>query len=994
MTQSLDNNQVITRKFIRQALKAWPNSAELGALPLAGAHSVARQREQAGHMDNPVGRGIALRHLLQKAVEQLKPIADLKEAPSFEEPQWRLYHIIHEQFLQNRRAQDIRTEMGVSESGYFNDQRKALDALVAIFKEWEMVTTTAEIDPQPVPTLTPIVEPTVGNLPHPATSFIGRQEERKRIAHLLQQEDCRLISIIGPGGMGKTRLAIQAAAEQQHIAYFVQLEPIDSAELIVPTIAQTVHFTVDSQEDALRQLVNFLRPKQWLLVLDNFEHLTQSGASLITALLNQTPHLKLLVTSRERLNVRGEWVIDLHGLEVPETTTIDPQSYSAVRLFLNALEQVRAGETAPMAELPAVVQICQMVQGMPLGLELAASWGSMLSCQEIASEIKNSLDFLEAAYRDLPARHQSLRAVFDHSWALLNEQEQAAFRKLAVFRGGFDRTAAKEVAEAHLPLLHALTSKSLLRLTSSGRYAIHPLLRQFAREKLQDQPDDWEDAHAKHGRYFVRFMRTHVESLKQGGHQQEALEQAERELENVRLAWRWALTEQQDEMLLAAAEAIYHFFAMTNRAREGEETVGAVVAHLQAQPLPHLTSIQKRLLGFAQGIRARFLYIMGRKKEAQQLFQEALTLLRTDGETAEIALISLFAIPANLKTPSFRPRELYEESLAYFERINDKWGIATTYVRYVDHMRSTNTADDDGIQREVMEKSLRLRQQIGDQRGVANCLNYLCDLAYSRGDYEEAHERAAQSLAIHQALGNQIGRAHSLNHLGQVAGSIGAYPEARGYYQESLNLLRSYGNPRETADALDCVGYVTYLMGEYESAAPYYRESLQISREIDDTHGEAWSLHNLGDIARARGHYQRAKQLYTESYTLHQTSDPLSWGSAVSLDKLGRVTLLMGEAAEAREHFLEALRIATFTKRNREALDALLNLSRLFVLEGQAQDAADLLALIVRHPATAKETLDEAHREMMRLNVQPTKRTLTLDEISGHLLSETAPSNR
>ncbi|MCB0032420.1 MAG: tetratricopeptide repeat protein, partial [Anaerolineales bacterium] len=859
MTQSLDNKQVITRKTIRQALKAWPNSAALGGLPLANARSVARQRAQAGYEDNPAGRGIALRHLLQKAIEQLKPDADANEAPSFEEPQWRLYHIMQEQILQNRRAQDIREEMGVSESGYFNDQRRALDGLVAAFKEWELVPTTAESGPHPLITL-PVAETAVSNLPHPSTTFIGRQEERQRIAHLLQQADCRLISIIGPGGMGKTRLAIQAATEQGHTAYFVQLEAIDTAELIVPTIAQTVHFAVDSQEDALPQLVNFLRPKHWLLVLDNFEHLTQAGIAVINTLLNQTPHLKLLVTSRERLNVRGEWIIDLHGLDVPETNTADPQSYSAVCLFLNALERVRAGETAAPDELPAVVQICQLVQGMPLGLELAASWGSMLSCTEIASEIKNSLDFLAAAYRDLPARHQSLRAVFDHSWLLLNEQEQAAFRKLAVFRGGFDRTAAKEVAEAHLPLLHALTSKSLLRLTSNGRYSVHPLLRQFAREKLQEQTNDWTEAHAKHGRYFVRFMRTHVEALKKGGHQQEALEQAERELENVRLAWRWALTEQQDEMLLTAAEAIYHFFAMTNRAREGEETVRGVVAHLQARPLAHLTPLQKRLLGFAQGIQARFLYIMGRQKEAQQLFQEALTLLRTYGEAAATALISMFAIPANLKTPTFRPQELYEESLAYFEHSDDKWGIATTYVRYVDHVRSTNTTDDDGIQRELMETCLRLRQQIGDQRGVANCLNYLCDLAYSRGDYEEAHERAAQSLAIHQTLGNQIGRAHSLNHLGQVAGSLGAYSEAQGYYQESLSLLRSYGNPRETADALDCVGYVTYLMGEYEAAAPYYQESLQISREIEDTHGEAWSLHNLGDIARARGLYQRAKQ--------------------------------------------------------------------------------------------------------------------------------------
>ena len=723
-------------------------------------------------------------------------------------------------------------------------------------------------------------------------------------------------------------------------------------------------------------------------MLDNFEHLTRGGAQIIASILQYAPQMKLIITSRERLHLRGEWVIDLHGLVVPEDTqTAAPEKYSAVQLFVEALERVRAGQPVTAAKMEDIVRICQLVRGMPLALELAASWGGVLSCADIAAEIQHSLDFLASAYRDLPARHQSLRAVFQHSWELLTEEEQEAFQRLAVFRGGFGRTAAREVAGAPLLLLHSLASKSLLRVGESGRYSIHPLLRQFAREQLRADEEIFGVTQRRHAQFYAAFVGEHAQQLKKGGEQKTAVERADQEIENVRLAWRWALAQGEYGTILAAAEGLYHFFATTNRVREGSQTVGRVINDLRRFSWDGLTLTQRRLMGMARGLEARFHHIMGHHELAREGFEEGLRILEGDGSAAELAFISLLAIPGRLGEAGLRPEELYQRCLSYYQAHDDRWGIASAHMRYVDYLRSTQTGDDHGVQRELMTQSLAIREAIGDQRGVANTLNYLCDLAYAEGEYEDARKWAAQSLTIHQTLDNQIGRAHSLNHLGQVAGSLGSYEEARQAYQESLGLLRNFGNPREVATALDCVGYVTYLMDEYSRAEPYYRESLEISREIGDVHGEAWSLHNLGDIERARGAYEAAQQLYEESCRLHQESDPLSWGGAVALDKLGRVTLLMGEAEKAERHFREALRIAIVTGRTREALDALFNLGHLFMRRGDVDEAAEMLQIIVYHPATAKETLDAAERKLSVGDLRLERPGLSLLEMSERLLN-------
>ncbi|MDJ0753356.1 MAG: tetratricopeptide repeat protein [Ardenticatenaceae bacterium] len=953
------------RQTIRSALKGWSNLAKLGDHPLTGLRLVANRRTAAGHADTASGRGIALRAVLQEAINRLRPEGETQ--PDFTHPGWRSYFILQEQFIKGRRARDLRKVMGLSESGYFADQRRALDAVADMLREQEI----SSAIPEPglgTPSIS--TQKTTGHhLPHPSTQFVGRVEEQKKIRHLLSQDECRLISLIGPGGMGKTRLAVEAARQQSTLsAYFVPLEAVETAEQLVVSIAQAVHFEFDSFEANDRsvndppqaQLLNFLRGKHLLLLLDNFEHLTQAGSQLVTALMHHAPHLKLLVTSRARLNVRGEWLIDLRGLDLPpaDAEGPDPQSYSAGELFVQTLVRVRAGRPLAAKERPAVGEICRLVEGMPLGLELAASWGNMLTCPEIAAEIRHNLDFLQGTFSDLPQRHRSLRAVFSHSWELLTAPEKKVFLSLTVFRGGFDRAAAVAVAQATLPILHGLAGNSLLQINEIGRFEIHELVQQFAAEKLHHNQPAWNEAHARHGRYFAEFLRQRAPHFKSGKKQKEALRQTELELENIRQAWRWALKNGQEQTLIDSIEAIYLFFSMTNRPREGHDILHLVIAHLDN--LRPLNGRQNRLLGLAHGILGRFLTLMGRRKEAQVVFKEALLLLAEHGKANERALIEMLAIAADLSEAEIRPEALYERSLAHFEGEQDHWGIANCHLKLVGQWRIGGSPGNHAQQKAVLQLSLENWQKIGDRRGIANTLNYLCDVAYEQGEYADAQQFATRSLAIHEGLGNTIGMAHSLNHLGQVAGTIGRYRDAQRYYQQSLAILRDYGNLREVAVCLDCVGYVSYLLADYKTARQCYEESLTISRDLDDVPGIAWSLHNLGDLARADNRFIEAKRLYFESIRLHKTKDPLSWGGVVALDKLGRVTMALGEREEAEKFFLEALSIANTTGRGRETLDALFNLGRICLARGEVRRAGEILAAVVTHPAVAKETQDAA----------------------------------
>ena len=335
-------------------------------------------------------------------------------------------------------------------------------------------------------------------LPVHGTPFVGREAELPEVTQLLAQHECRLLTMTGVGGVGKTRLAQEVVRGLLGLelfndgVFFVPLEALTSAGSISNALADALGLVLSGQVDAGIQVVRFLSEKRTLLVLDNFEHLLE-GTPLLVDLMRNCPHLKLLVTSRERLNLESEWVFGVEGLAVPKAggTTLERAGYySAVQLFVQRAKRAQQRFSLTPEALPAVTRICQLVEGLPLAIEMAASWLRILFPQGIVEQLEKGLDVLEASNRDLPERHSSIRAVFDHSWDLLSEVERGVLRCLSVFHGGFSLEAASEVAEVTLPILASLGSKSFLTLTPAGRYEQHPLVLEYARERLAEQPGD------------------------------------------------------------------------------------------------------------------------------------------------------------------------------------------------------------------------------------------------------------------------------------------------------------------------------------------------------------------------------------------------------------------------------------------------------------------------------------------------------------------------
>jgi predicted ATPase/DNA-binding SARP family transcriptional activator len=775
------------------------------------------------------------------------------------------------------------------------------------------------------PTLGPQSETTY-RLPPQPTPFIGRQEELAALDRLVTDPDVRLVTIVGHGGLGKTRLLIEAAAAQLnnfvHGVVLVELAPVNPADFVgvieplVATIADALDLPLQRSSDPKEQLVNYLREKEMLLLLDNFEHLLDS-AVVVAHILRDAPQLKTVITSRERLNLREEWQYSLEGLSFPlivESSDVSTTDYSAIQLFQQRALQVRSTFNLA-AEYPAVVRICQLVEGLPLGIELAAAWTRMMSCQEIAQEIELGIDILATNLRDLPERQRSLRAIFDHSWVHLTGEEQAVFAKLSVFRGGFRRDAAGIVAGASLHDLSSLVDQSLVRVTPGGRYELHQLLRQFAAGKLGQTPGDEEQTQADHGQFYLQFLRKQEPHLK-GARMQEAMAEISTDIDNVRAAWRWSVALDWGEEFPGVLEPLWLFYEVRGWFLEAEDAFGRVVGMLRPKCAMKLEPSESSdvvgvcfLLGRALTYLGWFQGRLGHAGQAEATIQESLSLLRLAGGSAQREIALSLTFLGEIMFTGGVP--LIEEGALIFKEAVDPWGHAFALI-------------------------------------------LLSQLAGVEGAYSEAERLARESAAIYDSLGEQYWVLYNLNTLGRMAQARGLYAEAEVHFQECLARRRQSGDRTGTAFTLKDLGEVARLRENMVLAEHHYQQSLAIADEIGLPLAIAQALRGLGSLAQGVGDYVIAKEHYKKGLDTLRTIRLTDHTGDFS----GWASLGLGEWIEAERGFLDLLRVTISTRQFPIALDALAGLAAVQGETGQLERALELLALILDHPATNQETKD------------------------------------
>ena len=631
---------------------------------------------------------------------------------------------------------------------------------------------------------------TISSLPTPATPLVGREAELKMLAQLLSDPDCRLLTLVGPGGIGKTRLALEAACLQWEAfagnVFFASLAATTSPEFMVPAIAQALGFNFSGSAPPRVQLVQYLRDRRALLVLDSLEHLLQ-GVALLAELLQEAPGLKLLATARVRLALHGEWVFEVQGLPVPADHEVqDLESYSAVALFLQRARRTQINFELSDANCSHIVRICHLVEGMPLAIELAAAWVPVLSCREIAAEIERSIDFLTTTMRDVPERQRSLRAVFDHSWKLLTQEEQEALRQLSLFRGGFQREAAQVIAGADLSLLAALVSKSLVRRKASGRYDLHELIRQYAMAHLEGDTMLLAATKERYTAFYLALAEAAEPHLK-GADQRQWLDRLEQEHDNLRAILEWAL------------------------AAEGTATDSGVAQALQ----------------LAAAL-SRFWHIRGHFHEGRNWLTELLQ--RFPGQRAAVCARALQS--AGLLTNDLGEHEaavgLAEESMSIFQELGDRQGVADTLTLKGVALRWQGDVDLGNVS---LGEALALHREVGDRWGTAHNLfelgKYLADF---EGD-ASGQAMLEESAAIWETLGDKYALSSVLVSLAVVAIGRAEYASARKFLERSLALASETGYLWPAADALANLGYVLRLQGDYAAARAHAEEAVRVYQE-------------------------------------------------------------------------------------------------------------------------------------------------------------------
>jgi predicted ATPase/DNA-binding SARP family transcriptional activator len=805
------------------------------------------------------------------------------------------------------------------------------------------------------------------NLPISLSPFIGRQEELEELGCLLKDPNCRLLTLLGPGGIGKTRLALEAArAELQAFpdgVFIVSLIPLESPEAIIPTMAEALGFSFRQPGEPAQQLLDYVREKRLFLILDSFEHIPEA-TEWVVQVLEAATNLRILITSRAKLKIGGGHLFPVGGMSFPEDEVApNVAEYPAVQLFLQAARMVRPGYDPDADELSEVAHICQIVEGMPLAILMAAAWIQMLTPAEIAKELIHGIDFLTTDWKDLAPRHRSIRAVFDRSWNQLTEQEQAVFRSLSVFRGGFTRKAAEEVTGASLQDLLSLMGKSLLSHTPGGRYELHDLVRQYAEEKLTESTAAWESANDRHSKHFAEALDRWEADLK-GARQQVALAELDTEIENAQASWNWAAERQQLESLEQALEGLCLFYEYRVRYQDGASACRTVATQLEEMTggeQPGRDSVEEtanglRVHAMALAWQSRFELLAKQPEPARQSLELSKELLErpelTEMDTRqERAFILLEAGNQIVHADPDTAEGLYKQGLDLYRKLDDRWRIANALERL--SYLAVNRRDYDDTRR-WGEEGLVIRKALGDQRGIADILISLCGAAAFQAQFEEGERLARERIAIYRELGDKNGVADGLRLLGGVLFVRGRFDKASSAFEECLPILSELGiHHYSLAYTYAVLSHAKIQMGRYDEAYSLLEQGLALSREIGFQRGTGFSLSGLAYLLMPEEKHLEAQRLMEEAISVFQA---IQQGEqlAGAVGALAVTAVGLGQPSQARKHLREALGLISQTGAIVPLFWSILPaVALLLAHQGEPERAVEIYALASRFPFVA-----------------------------------------
>ncbi len=759
------------------------------------------------------------------------------------------------------------------------------------------------------------------NLPENLTPFIGREGELAQLDRRLQEGDYRLIAIVGPGGIGKTRLAVEVARRNRHRfvqgVYFVSLASRERVDEVPTAIADAMGLTFEEgKASPIQQILEALRERHLLLILDNLEqllgpihpsHARADDHGLIPFLLqilHQAPEATLLVTSRERLDVRAEDLFLLRGLPGPTAGELaQARTYPAVRLFCEQAYRRHKAFRLTEENVGHVVRICRLVDGTPLGIELATTWIHELGPARLADALAADLALLATTERDVPPQHRSMEAAFAYSWRLLSGPEQRVLARLTVFRGGFCRDAAQQVAGATTLLLTQLRFKSLLRSIGPDRYDTHPLVAQFAAHRLVEVGGA-EESRTRHSRFYLAFLAEETPALA-GAQAQQAVTRLGQELDNIQKGWRTAFQQGQLAGLEASLPGLARFYRLRGLLAEGESLL-------------------------AEGMEQA----------------KALAAQDPEGEGWDRLHLRLFTERTNMLIRLAQLDEAVQNARAVIARARELGDPVTETRGHILIGYSRAQRGEGAGARRALERAVILARHESQTEMEGAALRYLGNVLMDVGERKEGERRLEEALVIQRRVGNRSEEQAVLLYLGVCKIEEGDYVAGQGYLAQALRLIQTTGNRPLEARIVNALGFVAAALGDFPAAMAHHRRSQRLSQEIGDPFQESHALHNLCTVTRKMGQLSQAEAHGRQALALaqeYQLPDPESYAWL----HLGYVWLEQGALNLASQAFRRSLEGWLALDRTTLAMEAQAGLAAVFLEQGEKAQALQAVTSVL-----------------------------------------------